>query len=192
MLVLNFERFMQPLKENPLSVIGFKLNARMQYAAGVCYILPVTGLYEAIRGFHMWYEAESAREDFATHCPEDWAITRAVSALNDYPLLLFNQVDKPSSWLLSPFNYDEIMLGDTNGEIHIHPLIHQRFLIYDFINFGNRYQIARPEARDIAATCMGLYLSFLKDSTQRPTEQSNFATIGKPDADNQHSCIQSE
>ena len=178
MLVLNFSRFMKPLEENPLSVVGFKLNARMNYAAGVCYILPVAGLYKAIRGFHAWYEEESACPDFAPHSPEDWAITRAVSALNDYPLIQFNQVDNPSSWLLSPFNYDEIMLDDTSGEIHIHPLINQRFLIYDFINFGNRYQIARPDARDIAATCMAKYLTFLKDCSRRPTEQSNFATIG--------------
>lgn len=169
MLVIDFTRFMKPLEENPLSVVGFKLNERMNYAAGVCYTLPVAGLYEAIRGFHAWYEEESACEDFAPHSPEDWAITRAVAALNDYPLLQFNQVDNPSSWLLSPFNYDEISIN-VDGASLIHPLIYQRFLIYDFINFGNRYQIARPDARDIAATCMGMYLSFLKDSTRRPTE----------------------
>lgn len=169
MLVLNFERFLKPLKENPLSVIGFKLNDKMQYAAGVCYAMPVEGLYNAVKGFSAWYTRESETEEFAPHCPEDWGVTRSVSAINDYKLILFNQVTNPEHWLLSPFNYDEILLDD-DGKPNIHPLIFQRFMIYDFINFGNRYQLTCENAREIASDCMSQYLTFLKESAQRPTE----------------------
>ena len=169
MLVLNFERFLKPLEENPLSVVGFKLNEKMQYAAGVCYAMPSSGLYDAVKGFSAWYAQESESEEFAPHCPEDWGVTRSVCAINDYKLILFNQVTNPEHWLLSPFNYDEILIDD-NGKTTIHPLIFQRFMIYDFINFGNRYQIAYENAREIASECMAQYLTFLKESSQRPTE----------------------
>lgn len=169
MLVLDFERFLKPLKENPYSVVGFKLNEKMQYAAGVCYVMPSCGLYNAIRGFSAWYSQESETEEFAAHCPEDWGVTRSMCATNDYKLILFNQVTNPENWLLSPFNYDEILL-DEDGKPTIHPLIFQRFMIYDFINFGNRYQIPYKNARVIASDCMRQYLTFLKESTQILTE----------------------
>ena len=157
MIVNSFDNFLAPLWENPDSVVGFKLNPRMNYVAGVCYVFPVKGLYNGIRDFAVWYKKESETEEFAAHCPEDWAVSRCITAVNDYTMIQFNQVENSENWLLSPFDFD--ILEDVEN-IKIHPLIWHRYRIYDFVNFGNRYQLKCENPREVAAECMKQYMDF--------------------------------
>lgn len=158
MVVRSLDRFLMPLSFNPEQVIGFKLNPLMNYAAGVSYIFPVKGLYEAIKKFGIWFKEEEEKEHFAAHCPEDWAISRCVSSVNGYQLYQFNQVDRPQYWLMAPFNFEEMKIGE-NG-ISIPRLTFVRFRMYDFVNFGNRYQLKCENPREIAADCMKEFNNF--------------------------------
>ena len=162
MIVKDLDSFLRPLDYDREQVIGFKLNPNMNYAAGVCYLLPVNALYNAIRCFNSWLIKEQEREDYPQHCPEDWAITRSVSMINNIPLLQYNQVDKQEHWMMAPFNYDEVKLND--DEIRIPNLSLLRFSMYDFVNFGNRFQLHEENARDVAAGCMKRFNDFLEHS----------------------------
>ena len=167
MVIRNLDRFLQPLQENANSVIGFKLNPRMNYAAGVTYILPSQGLYNAIRSFYSWYEEERvSSKEWAAHCPEDWAITRSVAALNNYTLLQWENSINPHTWLLAPFCYSEL-----NDDGSINPVCLSRYTIYDFVNFGNRHELEhRTELlknhtqREVAAHCMQKFVEFDLDN----------------------------
>lgn len=158
MIIRNLDNFLHPLSINPEQVIGFKLNPSMNYAAGVSYLLPVNGLYETIKKFGIWFNDEKEKEWFAPHCPEDWAISRCVASVNGYPLYQFNQADNPQNWLMSPFNFDDVQINDTG--IIIPRLTFVRFRLYDFVNFGNRYQLKCDNPREVAAMCMKEFLDF--------------------------------
>jgi hypothetical protein len=56
MYIRSLDRFLEPLKTNKNSVIGFRLNKVMNYVAGVTYILPSQGLYNAVKNFGNWYK----------------------------------------------------------------------------------------------------------------------------------------
>ena len=163
MIIKDLNNFLRPLEYNREQVIGFKLNPFMNYVAGVCYLLPVNALYNTIRYFSTWLHDEKQKEDYPKHCPEDWAITRAVSMINDIPLLQYNQVDKPENWMMAPFNYNELKFND-NSDFIIPDLTMVRFAMYDFINFGNRYQLKIENAREVAASCMQQFNDFLEHS----------------------------
>ena len=158
MIIRNLDNFLHPLSINTEQVIGFKLNPSMNYAAGVSYILPVKGLYETIKKFGIWFNDEKEKEWFAPHCPEDWAISRCVASVNGYPLYQFNQADNPQNWLMSPFNFDDVQINDTG--IIIPRLTFVRFRLYDFVNFGNRYQLTCDNPREVAARCMKEFNDF--------------------------------
>lgn len=165
MYIRSLDRFLEPLKENKDLVLGFKLNPRMNYVAGVTYLLPVKGLYNAIRGFNEWFNNESKTEDFIAHCPEDWAITRVVSEVNDYTLLQWDNSENPEFWLMTPFNFLEV---DKEGNVS--PLSYSKCSMYDFVNFGNRYEIKegtevgtlleRMSSREIAGKFMKEFMDF--------------------------------
>ena len=162
MIIKDLDNFLRPLEYNREQVIGFKLSPQMNYVAGVCYLLPVNALYETIKHFRAWFNHELTKEDCPKHCPEDWAITRSVSTINNIPLLQYNQVDESQNWLMSPFNYTETKISD--DAIDIPNLSLARFSMYDFVNFGNRHQIESEKPREIAATCMKRFNDFLEKS----------------------------
>lgn len=160
MCVRNLDNFISPLEENPLQVIGFRLNPKMCYCAGVTYILPTVGLYNAVRHFCQWYNGQKELDttgEFAPHCPEDWAITRCVADVNNWQLFQWDNSKEISSenWLMSPFNFEEIRKDGS-----ISPLSFARFQLYDFVNFGNRYQLKGDNTREIAADCMKKFVDF--------------------------------
>lgn len=87
MYIRSLDRFLTPLEQDPNAIIGFKLSKTMNYAAGVTYLLPTAGLYTAIKDFHKWWKNEKENtQDWITHCPEDWAITRCVTITNDFTM----------------------------------------------------------------------------------------------------------
>lgn len=168
MYIRSLDRFLKPLKQDPNAIIGFKLSKDMCYCAGVTYLLPTVGLYKAIKDFHKWYKNEKENtKEWITHCPEDWAITRCVTAVNDYTMYQWdNSTDAdPSTWLLAPFNYKEI---EADGSIS--PLAITRFAMYDFVNFGNRYDLDNEckckellntkDPRQIAGEFMSLFVDY--------------------------------
>lgn len=135
MYIRCLDRFLAPLKENPDKVIGFRLTTKMNYAAGVLYLLPTKGLYNTLKNFGSWLNKENGIDnEFPKHCPEDWAITRSVAAINNFTLTQWDNAQNPENWLLSPFNYSELK---SDGSISI--LSMTRFQLYDFVNFGNRH-----------------------------------------------------
>lgn len=168
MAIRNLTNFLLPLENDPLQVVGFQLREGMKYAAGVTYILPTCGIYNAIKLFHKWHkvEKENAKTDttldfvegaFPDHCPEDWAITRCVAWTNDWKLNLWsNTKQEPSeNWLLSPFNFDELRKDGS-----INPVCLSRYQLYDFVNFGNRYQLEVENPREVAAHCFRIFYNF--------------------------------
>lgn len=171
MYIRTLERFLKPLEEDPNKVIGFKLSKDMCYCAGVTYILPVTGLYKAIKDFYDWFKSEKANQDkYIQYCPEDWAITRCVTSVNNYTMCQWDNSTNPENWLLAPFNFREIEADGT-----INPLCFSRFTMYDFVNFGNRYELdqeckcesllAKKSQRQIAAHFMKSFIDFDLNNT---------------------------
>ena len=137
MYIRSLDRFLKPLEEDPDSVIGFQLSKSMNYCAGVTYILPSKGLYKAVKEFYTWLNNEKENtEEFIKHTPEDWAITRCVTSVNDYTMYQWNNHTTPSNWLMSPFNFREI---EADGSIS--SLVFSKYCMYDFVNFGNRYEL---------------------------------------------------
>lgn len=159
MIVKSFSNFLYPLKKNKNQVIGFKLNENMCYVSGSCYLIPSKYLYKTIKCFHSWFIKEQETDDFAPHCPEDWAVTRSICAINDIPMLQYINYGNSENWLLSPFNFQEIKTE--NNRVEINPLIFHRFNIYDFVNFGNRFTIKEGNSREIAGKCMEQFNDFL-------------------------------
>ena len=165
MYIRSLDRFLKPLEENPECVIGFKLSKDMCYCAGVTYLLPTKGLYKAIKDFYKWYNNEKDNtNEWIKHCPEDWAITRCVTSVNDYTMYQWDNSTDPSTWLLAPFNFKEIEKDGT-----ITPLAITRFTMYDFVNFGNRYDLEeckcgelvnKKQPRDIAGECMAIFTDY--------------------------------
>lgn len=166
MFIRSLDRFLKPIKEDRNLVLGFKLNPQMNYVAGVTYLLPTIGLYNAIRGFNDWFKNESENEDsFIKHCPEDWAITRCVAETNNFPLVQWDNSEKPQNWLMCPFNFLEV----ENLE-EINPLSFCKCAMYDFVNFGNRYEITEDtkigeylnemDSREIAGYLMEKFIDF--------------------------------
>lgn len=160
MAIRSLDNYLMPLERNPKQVIGFKLNPRMCYCAGVTYVLPTEGLYNAVRDFRKWYKEQRELDEigeFAPHCPEDWAITRCVADVNDFTLFQWDNSRDVSAenWLLSPFNFDEVGEDGT-----ISPLSFSRFQLYDFVNFGNRYLLTCDNPRQFAAKCMKQFADF--------------------------------
>lgn len=158
MYIRNLANFMKPLEENENLVIGFKLNPHMNYAAGVTYILPSIGLYNAIKNFYTWYKLEETEnlKEWAAHCPEDWAITRCTAHTNNFTLFQYQNSVNPHTWLLAPFNFKEVKPDGT-----MNPVCLSRYTIYDFVNFGNRHEIEdKLNARAIAANCMKTFIDF--------------------------------
>lgn len=160
MCIRNLENFLSPLKENPLQVVGFKLNQTMYHCAGVTYILPAVGLFKAVMNFCAWYAGQrkiDSMVDFALRCPEDWAITRCVAEVNEWTLFQWdNSRDvSPENWLMAPFNFDEVKKDGS-----ISPLSFSRFQLYDFVNFGNRFQLTCDNPRAFAADCMKAFADF--------------------------------
>lgn len=166
MYIRNLKNFLQPLEEDRNSVIGFKLTKDMNYCAGVTYLLPSTGLYNAIRDFYKWWKNEQENDEkWISHCPEDWAITRCVTAVNDFTMYQWDNSTTPNKWLMAPFNFREI---EPDGSIN--PLSFTRFLLYDFVNFGNRYELDKEcqckslldnlDPRSIAGNCMKRFVDF--------------------------------
>lgn len=137
MYIRSLARFLTPLEEAPNSVIGFRLSKEMDYCAGVTYLLPVAGLYKAIKDFTTWYKNEqNTNKRYIEHVPEDWAITRCVASVNNYTMYQWDNSTNPENWLLAPFNFREV---EPDGSIN--PLCYTRFCMYDFVNFGNRYEL---------------------------------------------------
>lgn len=156
MFIRSLERFMKPLEENEKSVVGFRLTTCMNYAAGVTYILPTEGLFNTIKNFYKWYREEKDNDDrWIEHCPEDWAITRSVAAINNYPLIQWDNATIPDYWLMSPFNYEEV-----NEDGQMSPLTLSRFQLYDFVNFGNRYELTVDNPREFAGAVMKKFVDF--------------------------------
>lgn len=156
MFIRSLDNFLSPLEEDSKQVIGFRLNDRMNYCAGVTYLLPSQGLYNAVKSFNTWLS--NARENdplFVEHCPEDWAITRCVAEINGYTMYQINNATDPHNWLLSPFVFKEIR---SDGSIS--PLTLSRFQMYDFVNFGNRYELDCDNPREVAANCMKKFADF--------------------------------
>ena len=155
MVIRDLKEFMSPLEQNIKSVIGFKLNDSMDYCAGVTYILPAEGLYKTLKEFVKWYREENKPQNF--HCPEDWAITRAVAKINYFPMVQWDNTLSVSSdkWLMAPFNFKE---RKTDGRIS--PISLSRFQLYDFVNFGNRYEIQEGNPHQISAECMRKFNDF--------------------------------
>ena len=160
MCIRDLENFLSPLKENPLQVVGFKLHEKMNYCAGVTYVLPVVGLFNAVVNFCAWYARQrelSSIVEFAPYCPEDWAITRCVADVNDWTLFQWDNSYEvsPENWLMSPFNFAEVKKDGS-----ISPLTFSRFQLYDFVNFGNRFQLSCDNPRTFAADCMKAFADF--------------------------------
>jgi hypothetical protein len=157
MYIRSLKRFLQPLLTSDKLVLGFRLNNVMNYVAGVTYILPTEGLYNAIRNFCTWYKEEQENStEWIQHAPEDWAITRAVAACNGYTLWQWDNAQNPSTWLLVPYNYNEVSTSST-----VSPLTLARYSMYDFVNFGNRHEITQNSTpRKFAADCMKHYIDF--------------------------------
>lgn len=156
MFIRSLDNFLYPLEEDNKQVIGFQLKSTMNYCAGVTYILPSSGLYNAVKGFHNWFkDAEQNDPDFIDHCPEDWAISRCVAQINNFTMLQYNNWSNHENWLLSPFVFKEIR---SDGSLS--PLTLSRFQIYDFVNFGNRYELDCDNPREVAANCMKKFADF--------------------------------
>lgn len=156
MYIRSLANFMKPLQENEDLVIGFKLNPLMDYVAGVTYLLPSKGLYNAIKNFYSWYSGDIKSDGFIPHYPEDRTITRCISETNNYTLYQWQNSVNPHSWLLAPFNFNEVETSST-----INPLILSRFTMYDFVNFGNRHEIKdQQHSRTIAAYWMKTFIDF--------------------------------
>lgn len=155
MIIRSLDNFLKPLESVRHQVIGFKLTKEMNYCAGVTYILPSQGLYHAIRGFSAWYREEQSDPLWIDHCPEDWAISRCVAEVNGYQMTQHDQSIHPENWLLSPFNYDEV-----RDDGSVSPLSLTRYQLYDFVNFGNRYQMTVTNPREMAALCMRKFVDF--------------------------------
>lgn len=165
MYIRSLDRFLEPLKTNKNTVVGFRLNKLMNYVAGVTYILPSQGLYNTVRNFSNWYKNEQENsKQFIAHCPQDWAITRCTADTNNYVLWQWENAVNPNSWLLVPFSYKEV-----NEDGTIHPLSIIRYTMYDFINFGNRHELYYnwkckkvdvTEARYIAGYYMQNFIQF--------------------------------
>ena len=155
MIIRDLTEFLSPLNQDKNSVIGFRLNEYMDYCAGVTYILPAIGLYKTLKGFIKWYREENKPQNF--HCPEDWAITRAVTIINDFQMVQWDNTPTVSSefWLMAPFNFKQ---RKTDGRIS--PISLSRFQLYDFVNFGNRYQIKEGDPHQISAQCMRTFNDF--------------------------------
>lgn len=165
MYIRHLDRFISPLKENPDSVVGFKLNEAMQGCAGVTYILPAKGLYAALKGFHQWWNESKDDPGFMEHCPEDWAITCCTSYANDFTLVQWDNYTDPSTWLLCPFNYADMTETGSVGALY-----YTKYNMYDFINFGNRFEmreldkltklIQKHDPRKIAGIIMERFVDF--------------------------------
>ena len=166
MYIRDLHNFLKPLEEDRESVIGFKLNKDMNYCAGVTYLLPTSGLYNAVRDFYKWYKNEKENDpQWIAHCPEDWAITRCVTAVNEFTMVQWDNSCEPQNWLMSPFNFREI---EEDGSVCA--LSFTRFQLYDFVNFGNRYELDQEckckelmetkNPREIAGDCMRRFVDF--------------------------------
>lgn len=166
MYIRTIERFIEVLENEPQSVIGFQLRPTMNYAAGVTYILPAQGLYNTVKNFYKWLEHEKkGNEQFIPHIPEDWAISRSVAWVNKYKLLLWDNFTNSEQWLMAPFNFQEL-----NEDGSVNSLILSKFCMYDFVNFGNRYDITKEckcgklldqkSPRDIAGETMQKFIDF--------------------------------
>ena len=155
MIIRSLTNFLAPLETDRHQVIGFKLTKTMNYCAGVTYIMPSMGLYKAIREFSAWYREAQADPMWIAHCPEVWAVSRCVAKVNGYQMTQHDQSIHPENWLLSPFNFDEMR---EDGSIS--PLTLTRYTLYDFVNFGNRYEMDVENPREVAAMCMKKFVDF--------------------------------
>jgi hypothetical protein len=122
----------------------------MNYAAGVTYLLPSKGLYNAIKNFQMWYKEE---QNTSPHCPEDWAITRCMATVNNYTLYQWDNYSDPQQWLLTPFNFTDIKSGNFS-------LSFAKCAMYDFVNFGNRHELNVENPREVAADIMQRFIDY--------------------------------